>query len=177
MEHKSFKSMTCPIALSLDRVGEWWSILIIREAFYGAKKFDDFQKGLADIAPNTLTRRLRRLVDAGIFERHRYSDGPARYEYVLTQCGRDFYPVLWSLAIWGNKHLSAKGDIISLENLKTKKKAVPFLADKITGKEMLPSDYKVVAGPAADNELRRKIATLDRSIKSAMEGGKSISGR
>ena len=158
MEHKSFKGMICPIALSLDRVGEWWSILVIREAFYGAKKFDEFQKGLTDIAPNTLTRRLKQLVDAGIFDRHRYSDRPARYEYVLTQCGRDFHPVLWSLAIWGNKHFSPKGDIISLENLKTNKKAVPFLADRITGKEMSPRDYKVVAGPAADNELRRKIA-------------------
>ena len=175
MEHKSFKGMICPIALSLDRVGEWWSILIIREAFYGAKKFDEFQKGLPDIAPNTLTRRLKRLVDAGIFERHRYSDRPARYQYVLTQRGRDFYPVLWSLAIWGNRHFSPKGDIISLENLKTKKKAVPFLADKVTGKELLPSDYKVVAGPAADHELRRKIAALHQGIKSGREEEKAVS--
>ena len=73
MQRKSFGAMPCPIARSLERVGEWWSILILRDAFQGLTRFDQFQKGL-DIAPNILTRRLNSLVEAGLFERHRYSE-------------------------------------------------------------------------------------------------------
>ena len=68
MRHTSFEGQQCPIARSLERVGEWWSILILREAFLGARRFDDFQKTL-DIAANTLTKRLNGLVGAGILER------------------------------------------------------------------------------------------------------------
>ena len=68
MQRKSFGSMTCPIARSLERVGEWWSILILRDAFHGLTRFDQFQKSL-DIAPNMLTRRLNALVEAGLLER------------------------------------------------------------------------------------------------------------
>ena len=92
MQRKSFGSMTCPIARSLERVGEWWSILIIRDALHGFTRFDQFQKSL-NIAPNMLTRRLNALVNTGVLER-RYSDRPPRYEYVLTEMGRDFRPVI-----------------------------------------------------------------------------------
>ena len=72
MQHKSFGNMACPIARSLERVGEWWSMLILRDAFQGLTRFDEFQKSL-DIAPNMLTRRLKALVEAGLLERRRYS--------------------------------------------------------------------------------------------------------
>src|SRR6185369_1669713 len=93
MQRKSFGAMTCPIARSLERVGEWWSILILRDAFRGLTRFDQFQKSL-DIAPNILTRRLAKLVEAGMLERRRYNARPPRDEYVLTAQGRDFWPVL-----------------------------------------------------------------------------------
>ena len=96
MQHKDLSEMRCPIARSLERVGEWWSILILRDAFLGATRFEQFQKNL-DIAPNTLTRRLNALVEAGLLERHRYCDRPPRDEYRLTAAGRDFRPVLWAL--------------------------------------------------------------------------------
>jgi DNA-binding HxlR family transcriptional regulator len=83
MQHKSFGSMACPIARSLERVGEWWSILILRDAFRGTTRFDQFQKSLG-IAPNILTRRLNALVGSGLLERRRYSERPPRYEYLLT---------------------------------------------------------------------------------------------
>ena len=81
MQRKSFGDMTCPIARGLERVGEWWSMLILRDAFAGMTRFDEFQNSLG-IAPNMLTRRLRRLVEAGLLERRRYSERPPRDEYV-----------------------------------------------------------------------------------------------
>jgi DNA-binding HxlR family transcriptional regulator len=83
MQRKSFGRMSCPIARSLERVGEWWSILILRDALHGLTRFDQFQKSLG-IAPNMLTRRLSALVDAGLLVRRRYSERPPRDEYVLT---------------------------------------------------------------------------------------------
>src|SRR5215212_8127005 len=96
MQRKHFGSMQCPIARSLARVGEWWSILILRDALHGLTRFDEFQKSL-DIAPNILTQRLGALVEAGMLERRRYSERPPRDEYVLTKRGRDFEPVIFAL--------------------------------------------------------------------------------
>src|SRR5271166_5905939 len=96
MRRKSFGNMQCPIARSLDRVGEWWSILILRDASLGLTRFDEFQESLG-IAPNILTRRLKALVEAGLLERGRKSERPPGDEYVLTEAGRDFRPVLWAL--------------------------------------------------------------------------------
>jgi DNA-binding HxlR family transcriptional regulator len=103
MHRKSFSDMQCPIARSLERVGEWWSILILRDAFYGVNRFDEFQKSL-NIAPNMLARRLNSLVDEGLLERRLYCQNPPRHEYHLTQCGRDFWPVILALLVWGNKY-------------------------------------------------------------------------
>ena len=103
MQRKNFGHMQCPVARSLERVGEWWSILILRDAVYGLKRFDEFQKSL-EIAPNMLTRRLNSLVEEGLLERHRYSEKPPRDEYLLTEKGRDFRPVLLALMAWGDKH-------------------------------------------------------------------------
>ncbi len=87
MKHTDFGSMACPIARSLGKVGEWWSILILRDAFYGLTRFDEFEKSLK-IAPNMLTRRLSGLVEGGLMERRQYSTRPPRFEYILTEKGR-----------------------------------------------------------------------------------------
>src|SRR5271163_2163200 len=113
MRRKSFESLECPIARSLERVGEWWSILILRDAFLGATRFEQFQKSL-DIAPNILTRRLGALVEAGMLEKRRYSERPPRDEYVLTERGRDFRPVLQSLLAWGNRHFAPEGPSVEI---------------------------------------------------------------
>jgi DNA-binding HxlR family transcriptional regulator len=108
MQRKSFADMACPIARSLEHVGEWWSMLILRDAFAGTTRFDDFQQSLG-IAPNMLARRLGALVEAGLLERRRYSERPPRDEYVLTERGRDFRPVLSALVAFGRKHFVAPG--------------------------------------------------------------------
>jgi DNA-binding HxlR family transcriptional regulator len=108
MRHKSFRNMRCPVARGLEHVGEWWSILIIRDVARGLTRFDELQKSL-EIAPSTLTRRLEALVQAGILERRAYQKRPIRCEYVLTDRGRDFRPVLSALFAWGSKHFPKKG--------------------------------------------------------------------
>src|SRR5947209_7531082 len=103
---------------SLERVGEWWSILIIRDALLGFTRFDEFQKSL-NIAPNMLTRRLSALRDAGLLQRRRYSKRPPRYEYILTEMGRDFRPVIVAMFAWGNRHFAPEGESVLLVNKKT----------------------------------------------------------
>ncbi len=148
MQRKSFGSMTCPIARSLERVGEWWSILILRDAFRGLTRFDQFQKSL-DIAPNMLTRRLNALVESGLLERRRYSEHPPRYEYVLTERGRDFRPVLWALLAWGNRHFAPEGPSMIVVDTETGEPADPVLVDRRTGKIMTePAFRSVPARPA-----------------------------
>jgi len=146
MQRKSFDSMQCPIARSLERVGEWWSILILRDAFLGLTQFDQFQKSLG-IAPNMLSRRLATLVENGLLERRRYSERPPRDEYVLTERGRDFRPVLWALLTWGNKHFAPEGPSVVLVDAETGLLAEPVLVDRVSGKEMVHGAFRSVRGP------------------------------
>jgi DNA-binding HxlR family transcriptional regulator len=155
MRRKSFADATCPIARSLERVGEWWSILILRDAFHGATRFEQFQKNL-DIAPNMLTRRLNALVEAGLMERRRYSERPPRDEYVLTACGRDFRPVLWSLLAWGNRHFAPEGPSVVLVDAASGAVADPVLVDRVSGRPMTAPAFRSAAGPAADERTRRR---------------------
>src|SRR5437870_11731418 len=99
MQRKSFGKMPCPIARSLERVGEWWSILIIRDALHGFTRFDEFQTSL-NIAPNMLTRRLSASVEAGLLQRGRYSARPPRVGHGLTGVGRELRPVLGRTVAW-----------------------------------------------------------------------------
>jgi DNA-binding HxlR family transcriptional regulator len=143
MQHKGFEHMRCPIARSLDRVGEWWSILILRDAFKGMTRFDQFQKSLG-IAPNMLTRRLTTLVESGLLERRLYSEKPPRYEYVLTDKGRDFRPVLWSLVAWGNKHFPPEGETVVVVDSETGEEIDPVVIDGHTGRVLRSPSFKVM---------------------------------
>lgn len=155
MKRKSFRAMECPIALALDRVGEWWSMLIVREAIHGSTRFDQFQKALG-IAPNMLTRRLEALVDSGIFERRQYSEHPPRYEYVLTGRGADFWPVLVTLMAWGNKHFAPHGEVVLLADIATGKLADPKLIDSLTGTEITSDRFALAPGPKAGARAKGK---------------------
>ena len=148
--------MPCPIARGLERVGEWWSILILRDAFYGLTRFDEFQKSLG-IAPNMLTRRLDALVEAGLLERRRYSERPPRDEYVLTGRGRDFRPVLLAFMAWGNRHLAPEGVSVQLVDAATGRPAEPVLVDRATGRPLDGPDFIMAAGPAATERTRERM--------------------
>lgn len=96
---------TCSIARTLDLVGEKWALLAVREVFLGNHRFDEMIRRIG--APrDTLAARLRTLVAAGILERRQYSEHPARFEYHLTDAGRDLYPVILTLMRWGDQHLA-----------------------------------------------------------------------
>ena len=97
----------CSIARTLDVVGERWALLVVREVFLGNHRFDQMVRRTG--APrDTLTARLRTLVEAGVLERRQYSDHPPRFEYQLTDAGRDLYPVILSLLHWGDVHLAGR---------------------------------------------------------------------
>jgi DNA-binding HxlR family transcriptional regulator len=101
VQKTSLADMPCPIARTLDVVGEWWTLLIVRDALLGARRFDDFKAtGMAD---NILAARLKRLVEEDIFERRPYQARPARYEYLLTEKGRGLGLVLSALRSWGQE--------------------------------------------------------------------------
>lgn len=157
MKRKSFGRMQCPVARSLERIGEWWSILIIRDAFHGLTRFDQFEASLG-IAPNMLARRLAALVKSGLLEKRRYSERPPRHEYVLTARGRDFEPVLVAMQAWGNRHFAPEGPSVMLVRAKTGKPAEPMLVDRNTGRPLTRPEYVIAPGPAAAESTRRKLA-------------------
>src|SRR5689334_9644297 len=105
MRRTSFAQWPCSIARTLDVLGDWWTPLVLRDAYYGVRRFDEFQKGLG-IARNTLSDRLHRLVDQELMEKRPYQTDPVRYDYVLTEKGRDFYPVIAAMARWGDQWLA-----------------------------------------------------------------------
>lgn len=115
----------CPVARSLDVVGDRWSLLIVRDAFDGMRRFGDFQRSLG-MARNILSDRLRKLVQAGILETTAASDGSAYQEYVLTPQGESLFPVMVALRQWGEQHLFKPGERHSV------------LIDKHTGQPVSP---------------------------------------
>jgi DNA-binding HxlR family transcriptional regulator len=108
MERKSFEDMACSVAQCLEVVGEWWSMLLIRDAFLGIRRFDDFQERLG-ISRNVLSQRLNKLVEEGVLQKQPYQQNPVRYEYLLTDKGRDLWPVLTSMRQWGDRYRAPKG--------------------------------------------------------------------
>lgn len=107
MKRKSLEDAPCPVARTLDVIGDWWSLLIVRDAFDGVRRFSEFQKGLG-MAKNILSTRLRTLVVQGILEIAPASDGSAYQEYILTDKGRALFPVIVGLRQWGEDHLFAE---------------------------------------------------------------------
>jgi DNA-binding HxlR family transcriptional regulator len=101
MRHASLAAQPCPIARTLDLVGEWWTLLIVRDALLGARRFDDFKA--TGIADNVLSARLKKLTEAGILKRRRYQTHPDRYEYLLTEKGYALAPVVLALRSWGKR--------------------------------------------------------------------------
>lgn len=148
----------CPVARALDSVGQWWNILILREAMYGLTRFDEFEKSLK-IAPTMLTRRLKSLVEVGVLERRQYSERPARYEYVLTDAGRDFRSVIVTLYAWSNRHLAPEGAAVVLVDAKTGELADPMLVDRKSGAPITSADFVFAVGPAANESMKKRFAS------------------
>jgi len=104
----TYDGQNCSIAGSLELIGERWTLLLIREAFLGTRRFDDFQRNLG-VARNVLQTRLERLVDEGVLRRERYQERPERFEYRLTRKGVDLWPVIVALLKWGDTYAAPNG--------------------------------------------------------------------
>lgn len=125
---------TCPIARSLDFLGDAWTMLILRDANSGLTRFDQFRKSLG-IAPTMLTKRLATMTEENLLEKRLYSDRPPREEYVLTQAGRDFLPVLFMIAAWGGKHRGG-GKLMRFLDAERGTEIKPVAIDAATGAEI-----------------------------------------
>jgi DNA-binding HxlR family transcriptional regulator len=113
MKRKSLEGNTCAVARSLDVIGDWWSLLIIRDALGGIRRFSEFQRNLG-LAKNILSTRLKGMVDQGIMTVEAASDGSAYREYVLTEKGKALMPVLAALSQWGREHMFEPGEMGSV---------------------------------------------------------------
>jgi DNA-binding HxlR family transcriptional regulator len=121
----------CPIARSLDLIGDAWSMLILRDAQFGLTRFDQFRKSLG-IAPTILTRRLATLTEEGLLEKRLYSERPPREEYILTAAGRDFLPVLFMIGEWGRKYRGG-GKLLRFLDDETGTEIKAVAVDEVTG--------------------------------------------
>ena len=148
MERKSFQDMSCSVAQCLEVIGEWWTMLIVRDAFLGVRRFDDFQTRLG-ISRNVLAQRLATLVAAGVLERRRYQERPPRHEYVLTAKGHDLWPVLNAMRQWGDRHAAPAGPPLVVVHRACGHKADLVLACSHCGERVGHRDVRVRAGRGA----------------------------
>lgn len=164
MYRKRFTGMNCTIARALDEVGEWWSLLIIRECTQGTTRFDEFQRELG-IARNVLAARLERLIEAGIIERFPLQDRANTDGYRLTQKGEELYPVLIALKQWGDDWLAPDGKA-PLE-LVDEKTGDPIERISVHGKDGTPlsfRDLRFRPGPGATSTTARVIENRNQRI-------------
>ena len=145
MDVEKFSAAVCPIARGLAKVGDAWSMLILRDAGLGLTRFDQFRASLG-IAPNILARRLKALTDAGLLEKRRYSEHPPREEYLITHAGRDFLPVLQAIGAWGRRH-NGEGALSHMVDEQTGARVEPVVVDRATGAPIGTRPLRLVAPP------------------------------
>jgi DNA-binding HxlR family transcriptional regulator len=155
MQRTSFEQMNCSVAQCLEVVGEWWSLLIVRDAFLGVTRFDDFQARLG-ISRNILNQRLTSLVEHGILERVPYQDHPPRSEYILTTKGRDLWHVLTAMRQWGDTWAAPDGPPVELVHKTCGHVAEAVAVCSECGESMDSRSVRAIRGPAAtDDDLAR----------------------
>jgi DNA-binding HxlR family transcriptional regulator len=153
VKRTSFEDAECPIARSLDVIGDWWSLLIIRDALLGVRRFSEFQKSLG-LARNILTVRLRTLVEQGILKMAPASDGSAYQEYVPTPKGRGVFPILVALRQWSEEFDDRPEEIATI------------LVDREKGRPVRKLELRAQDG--------RLLAAADTALKSRSAGKRSL---
>ena len=144
MRRKSFKDDPCPAARSLDSIGEWWSLLIVRNALFGMRRFSDFQEDLG-LAKNILSARLKKLVARGIMEQVPASDGSAYQEYILTKKGHELFPVIVALRQWGENYLFSRGEKrLQIVDKRTRKPPRRLNVQNVKGDALTANDLELV---------------------------------
>jgi DNA-binding HxlR family transcriptional regulator len=158
------------MARSLELLGEWWTLLIIREAFYGSRHFGEFEAALG-IAPNVLAQRLARLVEGGVLEVTQKSEGGRALAYRLSPKGRDLLPVIVALTQWGDAHAPApKGPPVRIVE---RRNGQPIAAMKprssTTGRVLEARDVALVAGPGANQEDHERLTRMAMRLAAKAE--------
>jgi DNA-binding HxlR family transcriptional regulator len=143
---RTYDNQNCSVARTLELVGERWTLLIIRDAFVGVRRFGDFAERLG-VARNVLQDRLERLVDEGILEKVPYQERPVRHEYRLTAKGRDLWPVLVSLLKYGDRHLAPEGPPLVLVHRGCGGEVDDRRICVACGQKLEVGDVKATAGP------------------------------
>lgn len=168
MPKNKLDDLNCSIANALDLIGEWWTILILREAFFGTRRFEDFQLHLG-IARNILTARLRKLCDSGVLERVPVKAGAKRQEYQLTKMGRDLQPTLIALTQWGDRwlHASDGAPVKFIERVSGEEIADVAVLSK-DGHKLKARELALIPGPGATDKTRERLRQLDNAWKQRM---------
>jgi DNA-binding HxlR family transcriptional regulator len=153
MRKVSFAGMGCSIAQALEIVGEWWTLLILRDAFLGVRRFDDFVERLG-IARNVLAARLETLVEADVLERRVYDEARGRSDYVLTPKGRALWPVMTALRQWGDEWILGKGnEPVLIEHRECGQITTAEMTCDVCGGRLDARAVRAVAGPGATGDV------------------------
>jgi len=148
MRWQNIGNFTCSVARALSVIGDRWTLLIVRDAFLGVRRFEDFQSSLG-LTRHRLADRLRKLVEQGIFQRVPYQEKPQRFEYRLTEKGRDLYPVIVSLVGWGDRWMAGEaGAPIELVHRPCGHRITPRFVCPDCGQPVAARDMTAQAGPA-----------------------------
>jgi DNA-binding HxlR family transcriptional regulator len=170
MYRKRFDGMNCSIARALDEVGEWWTLLIVRECTQGASRFDELQSELG-IARNVLTSRLERMIELGILERYPLAERANTFGYRLTEKGEDLYPVLIALMQWGDRWLARNGKPpITLVDRSNDQPVRDLTVRGKTGRALRSRDVRFAPGPGATAATRTVIASRNRRVLGSDDG-------
>lgn len=173
MQRTDLAAMFCPAARALACVGEWWSLLILRDVFQGLRRFDEFKESLG-ISTNILARRLQHLTEHGILARRLYQQRPARYEYVATEKGRELFPLLLLLYRWGNKYETPEGIAVELAHRASGRLVDPVVVDRRSGEPVTLDHVMLRTGPAAPPAAIARVELV--AARRAAAGGKVAPG-
>lgn len=152
MERKSFSDMHCSVAQCVEVVGEWWTILIVRDAFLGVSRFDQFH-GRLGISRNVLNQRLAHLVDLGVLEKRPYSERPLRHDYRLTPKGKGLWPVLTAMRQWGDAYAAPDGPPLLLVHRTCGQVIDAVMTCSVCGAPIGAGDVMARPGPGSVEEL------------------------
>ena len=152
MERKTFADMHCSVAQCLEVVGEWWSMLVVRDVFLGVTRFDDFHERLG-ISRNVLNQRLNHLVEAGVLEKVPYSEHPPRYDYRLTDKGHDLWPVLTAMRQWGDRYAAPEGPPLQVTHNSCGEVTEAVMVCSACGEPIGAGEVRAAPGPGAVETL------------------------
>ncbi|MGM8932887.1 winged helix-turn-helix transcriptional regulator [Salinicola halophyticus] len=157
-------SALCPVARALECVGDSWTLLILRDAMQGARRFDEFQRGLG-IASSMLTRRLDRMIASELLERRCYQQHPPRHEYHLTAKGHDLAPVILMLYRWGERHLPIEANGFYLIDRRSQQPVDPIVYDRLQQRPLAPGDVRMAPGPDATPAVHARVERMREAFE------------